>query len=100
MTTKVQTTITLHGGLRSFKHILKSISKVGFIAEQAIVSKEGFNDYPLIIKGSLEEHPATINLVSIDIRRILWVMKLFGFSPDKRDFYANPNNLSQRIYTP
>ena len=100
METKVQSTITLHGGLHSFKILIKTLVKAGFTAEQAIVSKEDYNEYPLIIKGNLENHPATINLVAIDMRRSLWVMKQFGFTPDKHDFFANPNDLSQRIFTP
>ena len=100
METKVQTTITLHGGLRSFKTIIKTLAKVGFAAEMAVVSKEGFGDYPLVIMGNLENHPATINLVAIDMRKMFWVMKLFNFKPDRNDFFANPNNLSKRIFTP
>ena len=100
METKVQTTITLHGGLHSFKTIIKTIAKVNFKAELAIVSKEGFGVYPLVINGTLENRPATINLVEIDMRKMWWVMKLFGFTPDKQDFFANPSNLNHRLYTP
>lgn len=92
------TVLTYEGSIYLFEVLLQTLTSEGFKPQRAIVSTEGYGEFPLILEGIIDTTPTTINVSNTNIEIIASIMECLGFVADRKDLIRNPQRLNKRTF--